>query len=390
MSDRAPFHPLYHIILPEFLLVFALACNPPQRWRVLLFLGFCYATGLALQSTTGDILQDYTLGTFITAQWFTALRLLLLADPLSEYRHVADDIHPTQYGLLYRGYWCACVIHSVCGLGWNFQCLWQMRHIFKRPSSEYPRWKFVRSRLTRVLWCILLLDAAQSYMTFNPSVFRHADAESVASQGYWRRCLNIFIAALNPYCGLSFPYYLVSALHVAIGFSQPMDWPDPFGSVKEAYTIRRFWTKFWHQLMNRNVIVVGRFVTRSLDLKRHSWSEYLTGVSVGFLVSGVIHIGGDVMAGMQHVGKSLPFFLLQAAGIAVEQGCIHLLRGMGVRGSGFYRWLGRLWVCLWFSVSAVGFVDWGIHVGFFYKDALPFSPVRYIISHCVAVDIRPQ
>ncbi len=96
------------------------------------------------------------------------------------------------------------------------------------------------------------------------------------------------------------------------------------------------------------------------------------------------------MAGMQHVGKSLPFFLLQAAGIAVEQGCIHLLRGMGVRGSGFYRWLGRLWVCLWFSVSAVGFVDWGIHVGFFYKDALPFSPVRYIISHCVAVDIRPQ
>ncbi len=121
MSDRAPFHPLYHIILPEFLLVFALACNPPQRWRVLLFLGFCYATGLALQSTTGDILQDYTLGTFITAQWFTALRLLLLADPLSEYRHVADDIHPTQYGLLYRGYWCACVIHSVCGLGWDFQ-----------------------------------------------------------------------------------------------------------------------------------------------------------------------------------------------------------------------------------------------------------------------------
>lgn len=123
---------------------------------------------------------------------------------------------------------------------------------------------------------------------------------------------------------------------------------------------------------------MGDFALRKLGLKRPTWIKYLVGVSVGFAVSGAIHMAGDLVTGFQYIGKSSPFFALQIPGIALEQLVIRVASSLGVRGS--FRWLGFLWVMIWFSVSAVGFLDWGIHVGFFYKDALPFSPTRYLLD----------
>lgn len=106
---------------PTFLQAVVLALDVSFSSKLIFFFGFSLVTLLALYSTTGDKLQDYTIGNGLSSNWITALTLLFFVNPIREYRHRSDTKPPADYSLVHRVYWCLCVIFSVRGVGWNDQ-----------------------------------------------------------------------------------------------------------------------------------------------------------------------------------------------------------------------------------------------------------------------------
>ena len=61
------------------------------------------------------------------------------------------------------------------------------------------------------------------------------------SQGYLMLPINI-VARFSSLVGMiAMHYSLLAAIFVAVGFSQPCDWPEVYGRWSDAYTVRRFW-----------------------------------------------------------------------------------------------------------------------------------------------------
>lgn len=56
---------------------------------------------------------------------------------------------------------------------------------------------------------------------------------------------------------------VAATVFVAIlGFDSPHEWPPLFGNLSEAYTIRRFWSIFWHRILAPSHVSYGRAVAQ--------------------------------------------------------------------------------------------------------------------------------
>ena len=105
-------------------------------------------------------------------------------------------------------------------------------------------------------------------------------------------------------------------------------------------------------------------------------------VYTAFLLSALIHSFGDLMLGTQHFGRSLPFFLANAAAITFEDALIALGKSLGIGKEGptcATRLLGYAWVVLWVRFSAPMYVDWMFESGVVANPVLPFSPMRSLV-----------
>ena len=94
----------------------------------------------------------------------------------------------------------------------------------------------------KALGFFFLVDLTQSYIHSNP-IFSLTgdDILPITAQGYVLRCVNIVAWAAVPYGMMSMQYNILAAVAVAVGFSEPKYWAAPYGSLKDAYTLRRFW-----------------------------------------------------------------------------------------------------------------------------------------------------
>ncbi|KAG6835667.1 hypothetical protein H0H93_015926 [Arthromyces matolae] len=351
--------------------------------RIALFLGFSLLSYQGLQYTTGDKLQDYSMGSTIGGQFFTALHLLLLVDPIKQYRHVRDTDDPRTRPLLKRVYWTGCIIHSPRGIGWNYQVgLIKLvtPHVPPRPRST--RWYFIASRILRALACFLVIDAAQTFIHTN-SLFLHAhDTKvSITSQSLLFRCLNIIAWISTPLAGVRMQYYMISAVNVSLGLSVPGDWPDPYGNWSDAYTVRNLWGRTWHQMMRRYISSVGKAVTQVAGFKKGTLLSAYTQLLVGFIVSGVMHSFGDAMVGWQYLGASFPFFVMQPFAIIAEDIIIGLARRFDCQLPPKVCYaLGYTWVLAWSMFSFPFYIDWAVKAGLGSSELLPISPIRMVLQ----------
>ena len=115
---------------------------------------------------------------------------------------------------------------------------------------------------------------------------------------------------------------LLAFAHVAIGIDEPEDWPRLYGSVFEAYTMRRFWGKFWHRLVQRSYVAHGSVISRKiLRLPPGSVADRIcVSVSV-FLTSGVVHAFITVQHGFKcGYWEDLGFFMMSHAALLGEDG----------------------------------------------------------------------
>ena len=139
------------------------------------------------------------------------------------------------------------------------------------------------------------------------------------------------------------------------------------GFWSDAYTIRRFWGRAWHQQLRRMVSAAGDLVAqRWLRLTRGTNASAYTKLFIAFLISGIIHQVGDYA--LQHrdfwAGGSLHFFVSQAGVIMIEDGIIAIGKKAGIQDGRYIRYLGYMWTVSWFALSLPVWLDPCAHDGF--------------------------
>ncbi|KAL9120579.1 MAG: hypothetical protein Q9187_002866 [Circinaria calcarea] len=122
------------------------------------------------------------------------------------------------------------------------------------------------------------------------------------------------------YCVIQVGTSLHAFICVALNIDEPKDWRPSFGSLKEAYSVCRFWSFFWHQFQRQKLTgPAGFLVFDLLRLPRGSLKARYTHLMIVFAISGLQHALIDMAEGYSWQSSgSVQFFLTQAVGIMIE------------------------------------------------------------------------
>ncbi|SMR49108.1 unnamed protein product [Zymoseptoria tritici ST99CH_1E4] len=164
-------------------------------------------------------------------------------------------------------------------------------------------------------------------------------------------------AAAVPYLTMifAFPGWVL----VLLGLSEPKRWRPVFNFEHGMpYSIRRFWSHYWHLCIKDMLYQPAKFVTDDmLHLRRGSAIRRYTLIVLSFAVSGLLHVMHDFGFGVPFSeSRSMFFFLSQAFAIMVEDAVAHVWKALTRGGSrpdaaanglaAWQVWTGRLWVLL--------------------------------------------
>lgn len=154
---------------------------------------------------------------------------------------------------------------------------------------------------------------------------------------------------------------------VGLHLDQPHEWPPLFGDVRQAYSLRRYWVKFYDRLIYRTVSEYGKLFLRTLGLggngsqKDKVWQRWLLN-GVLFFISGVMHAQAGYWSGSRcGYGAEMIWWMLHFYGLVLEVGLQTVLQRVCPN---FYRkicgsWIGKVigftWVFLFLGWSAPKF-----------------------------------
>lgn len=124
----------------------------------------------------------------------------------------------------------------------------------------------------------------------------------------------------------------------------------------------------------------GKAIARTLGFRTGSQASSSTQLFAAFILSAIIHAGGDAMVDIKHLGASFPFLFLQAVAITVEDAVIAISGRLKIRSSPtISRLFGYLWVFWWFSMTLPSYIDWLVEAGIVGSELFPVSPIRFIL-----------
>ncbi|TFY56426.1 hypothetical protein EVG20_g8926 [Dentipellis fragilis] len=343
MADTRPELPvLSYLLLPDILSCILVAFGPPLWVRLLAFCAFFYTKLSGMHYYAVDEpAYNFTFGTLFLQQVLAAAHYMLTTNPVDDVRHERDvfKVSARELPLLKRIYWAAGYCFGPRSVGWSDQ----VANIPARPRIS--RWAFVRSHLLWMAWCLFLVDIAQTYQHTHPDLF-HRPGEtlvSVGADGYIMRCVNVVSTMSTVYAMINVHYSVCAIAAVSLGLSGPADWPNVSGRWADAYTVRKFWGKTWHQMLRRSLSSPGRLISRTLGFKRGTTASSYTQLYVAFILSGIQHSGGDYMAdpalwrqsftANPLFYQSFTFFFSQAVAITAEDAMIWVGRKLGLQES---------------------------------------------------------
>ncbi|KIJ41217.1 hypothetical protein M422DRAFT_68273 [Sphaerobolus stellatus SS14] len=212
------------------------------------------------------------------------------------------------------------------------------------------------------IWAItygIMLDIALLPITFRPSV--SGDPTKTASYPLIWRYMIIGVTPPIACLGLQITYSICSILLVLFDLSNPNEWPPLFGPLKESYTIRRLWGRTWHQFFRvdgtKALLNHAQYFTDGFLKLKNRKLKNLVQLFTVFFLSGLIHEAGDYAVHRRWNGSSMCYFLVQAAGIALED-LLGIPRAIGGKeASSQKRWVGYIWTYGWSFLTAPLFVD---------------------------------
>ncbi|KAJ4474273.1 hypothetical protein J3R30DRAFT_3507258 [Lentinula aciculospora] len=313
----------------------------PHRWLfflpVVALNGYCYFNEFSEDSVRANVIIE----TLIASDY------ILLTDIQREFRQIGQRDAIVNAGIWARLKWTLQLLCSPRGVGWAHTSIIP-------PRPHISRREFLRSRLLSLVVAIISNDIA-FLLTFIDHGFSKR-----ASTFYQRSILWQFWATSLFFFRLksSIEVYLliIALLLVGTGLSEPDTWPDFFGTLSDAYTVRRWWgyafiscfipqssltispRRAWHQQLRRVVSSHGKFAAqRVFRFSKGSVASSYTQLYIAFFLSGLIHV-------TSFDTRPVWFFLSQAATITFEDIVICFGRKIGLRSSPTTRLLGYVWV----------------------------------------------
>ncbi|KAF2429806.1 hypothetical protein EJ08DRAFT_698067 [Tothia fuscella] len=162
------------------------------------------------------------------------------------------------------------------------------------------------------------------------------------------------------------PYFLFTAVHstaallaVSLHLSDPSRWTTPlFGDIREAYSVRRWYSHFWHKLLRKSFTHNSAWIAQKVLRMRSGTCQYrIVMLFLVFALSGLLHTaalatnGGDCNDWMQmwyHFAIAVVMVLEDLVARVWCEGLSYLGVRRGwwiVRGEVLF---GYVWLVLWF------------------------------------------
>ncbi|GLA64909.1 hypothetical protein AtubIFM54640_006643 [Aspergillus tubingensis] len=175
----------------------------------------------------------------------------------------------------------------------------------KNASKRISRHRYLIRETAIAMWQYLVLDistsqAVKTGLSKNEQQ-QQQQQQNTSVQGSWvELCIEQIIVAVAAWfivgrIVISFTYRLVAVVSVGLRFEAPEEYPPLFSKMADAYTLRNFWGKFWHQLLRIKFTAISNYITRDiLGLAKSSFLERYTHVFCVFLLSGILHLTADV------------------------------------------------------------------------------------------------
>ena len=226
---------------------------------------------------------------------------------------------------------------------------------------------FLLKRLASAM-IILLLDQAYTITYSTLLQLTYADFDP-SKQSYLRRIRTITLRETTIRSWLVFNFIwsswsIFTATHdllafafIALGIDEPEDWPSLYGSIFEAYSIRRFWGRFWHHLVQRSYCTYGSLLSQKiLCLPRGSFADRTCVSFAVFLLSGIVHACITAQLGFTcGYWEDIAFFMMCHAALLVEAS-VQRLASLAFGGDRPDGWICRLVGYTW----VFGFLFWAL------------------------------
>lgn len=255
-----------------------------------------------------------------------------------------------------------------------FNVLWNMRDIggprqiprippnrYSRPGRGPSRIGFLTRHVTSLACTYVLLEVATLAPPRRAAPTSGAEAVLIpvlATAAFWTT-LSLFLSLI---------YDVLAITQVALFLSEPADWPPLFGRITDAWSIRQFWgyvptllashavssprsqilsptnSARWHQTLRLTLTSHAKHLLHFAGLPSRGTLGRYSCLVLTFAASGMLHCIADRLLGVPwRESGALTFFLLQAAGIVVEDTVQALLAWVPL-GRGCRRVVGRLWL----------------------------------------------
>ncbi|KAL1939434.1 hypothetical protein VTO73DRAFT_9990 [Trametes versicolor] len=369
--------PAWAIPLLQVAVVALTVLRPSVPLRLALTLIFAnYVYVLLMHHSTGDgAVHDSTIGGVIGNAAYSVVVYAWLCDPVKDWHYRGEKAPSgTHISFANKVYKVTCVIVNTRLIGWN-------NEVPNVPPATASRshGEFLRHRLLRVLQCLLYIDLAQSYVHLQPLFsFQGTDAFPTGWKGVLLQFLCLFAWFVNVYATMKLLHTAVAIVCVATGLfnGNPEDWRPAFGNWSDAYTLRRFWGRTWHQFMRVLFRATGQTLASAFG---GSWASSQTQLYAAFFASGLIHTACDAMVGKEYIGTRMKFFMANAVAITFEDAVIGTARRLGTGREGPARWMkciGYMWVAVWFYHACQPEMHYILPLGAAEEKVLPFSLVR--------------
>lgn len=142
---------------------------------------------------------------------------------------------------------------------------------------------------------------------------------------------------LPDYLILSSYHDFFAILFILTGLDQSWEWPPLFGSITQAYSMRRFWSMFWHRLIYRSFSSHAAVITSTLGMNQRTSVSRIVNNWLVFLFSALMHGVVFWQFGTKCAwSSSMWYWLLQPVAFVLE--------GVGQQFWGRFRWRWLAWV----------------------------------------------
>ena len=120
--ERLPLPTTTYIILPTFVLSFIVAVRPRLPVRIVVVLLHVLWILDGTKYSGGGGYEDYLVGALLGATTLMAFYLLILTDPMLDWRYDSQpNVRPRELPLWERMHWVLCSAFNNRGLGWSFK-----------------------------------------------------------------------------------------------------------------------------------------------------------------------------------------------------------------------------------------------------------------------------